>query len=48
MPSTLAAVLTTIATASASPTTDMFKKRGLAYNNAALTQFFISSNSKVL
>jgi hypothetical protein len=47
VPSTPAAVLTTIATASASPTTDTFKKRGLAYNDAALTQFFIGSNSEV-
>jgi len=46
-PSTPAAVPTTIATILASPTTDAPKKRGLAYNNAALTQFFIGSNSKV-
>ena len=48
MPFTLAAVLTTIATAFALLTTNTFKKHGLAYNNATLTQFFISSNSKVL
>jgi hypothetical protein len=46
-PSTPAAVPTIIATAAASPTTDVFKKRGLAYNDAALTQLFIGSNSKV-
>jgi hypothetical protein len=47
-PSTPAAILTTIATTPTSLTIDMFKKRRLAYNDATLTQLFISSNSKML
>lgn len=34
-------------TGSGSTTTDPSKKRGLAYNTASLTQYFIGSNSKV-